>query len=85
VVIKFHRILLRLNTTPYLRELTMLRVFFLIAQPPLLGEEGKLAAPTFGQHARQPVAATFVRKKRIAEGVPLSYCDDWSSRFGSPK
>jgi hypothetical protein len=46
---------------PRLRELRMLRGIFLIAQPPLLGEEGKFATPPFGATApigRGPDTAT---------------------------
>jgi len=50
VVIKFHRMLLSLNTTTSARANDAGRLF-LIAQPPLLGEEGKFANPLFKQQA----------------------------------
>ena len=56
----------------------MLRDFFLIAQPPLLGEEGNFATPPFGQHGLSAVAKLL---RRSAAGSLFLFVLDLIQQF----
>jgi hypothetical protein len=49
----------------------MLRGFLLIAQPPLLGEEGKFATPPFRQTAREAVVSSAKASRAAAENQSM--------------
>jgi hypothetical protein len=63
----------------------MLRDFFLNAQPPLLGEEGKFATPLFGQQPLSAVAFALT-SLRGSQGRAIFLMMSWtvgSERIGS--
>jgi hypothetical protein len=69
VVIKFRYKSVGVYSPPRLRELRMLRNFLLIAQPPLLEEEGKV---DYGMKKHEPQRGERIFRRAAASGFRVN-------------